>query len=521
MGTLSMSLTGVGTDALPGIYPEIRFAQGEVSGNVSSPKVLFIVPKTTGGSATAGTVVYPIGSIDDAETLGGTGGPLRRMYKRFQAVCPNGNVFAVFPAESGGTAASDTVTFAGATIANGGSIEYTILGDTIVVPFATGEAYDTVIAERFKTYLNLRTDLPVTAARGTAGTSGVVTVTYRVKGTDGNAVRHRVRVVQTATSGLTVACGVAALAGGLTDETYTTSLATIIASDYDLIVPGINPTGVADIRLGLCAAQVIAQALPSVNIREQLIYGYGGTPANAVTVMAGVVNTVGCANYPRCQCIAQENSEWEPREIAAHWAAVRYTYEFASTKPWYNYNGYGVRNSQEIWQVPAPYAGGDYPTSAEQKSMIAGGVTPIAVAANGRTYVVKSVTGSTDIRVRDTNKVTVSDWFVDAVTTKYAAKWSSASLQDDPVNANDEVKDPNSLTPNRLKNLTIKPVYLLGVEMGILETAKTTTAVTGDMYACATGIDPVVTTRINARCPLHVIPCADVFGLLVTENSAA
>jgi hypothetical protein len=299
---------------------------------------------------------------------------------------------------------------------------------------------------------------------------------------------------------------------------WTTALATILADKYDFIVPVVNPTGASNVRIGALKTQVVGQALPSVGIRQQVIFGHTGSAANAVSLAAEASN--GPGNNPRFQLAWQKTSEWEPHELAAHQAAVRYNYEKGGS-PWRNYDSYG-KGVNDIWNVPKQYSQASYPTSTEIATAIAGGVTPIATTATGKTYMVQSCTCSTDIRVRDTNKVSVADKFADDLAVRYGSQWANASLQDDPVNDND-VPPPNSLTPSRLKGLTIAPLYLLysDSDHGWLESDKTRNKTTGDIVACRTGIDPVNKTRINAACPLHVTPCAHVFAALVTENSAA
>jgi len=78
----------------------------------------------------------------------------------------------------------------------------------------------------------------------------------------------------------------------------------------------------------------------------------------------------------------------------------------------------------------------------------------------------------------------------------------------------------NVCTPDRLKTLTIAPLYKQYANDGWLDSAKTLDSTSGDMVACTTGIDPNNATRINARVPLHVTPLLHQFAALVSENSA-
>jgi phage tail sheath gpL-like len=510
MGTLALALTGF-SSVLPGQAMEVRFAQGQVSGDASVKRVLFIGAKTSAGTATPDTVVYDLQSENEAITYFGAGSKIHRMVRRFLEVCKSAKICAIAATESGGSVATDAVTFAGAAGSNG-VVSYTLCGDTITLVIPNGQsAADSATA--LIALVNLQTHWPVVASSGGAG---IMTVSAKIKGTDGYQIRHH---VSTTTTTQTVACGAANLAtAGATDEVYTTVLSTIAAADYDYIVLGVNPKTTTNVRIGDIREQVVSQALPSTNIRQQLIYGCSLSPANAVTLASQ--STDGPANQPQCSCINLENSEWEPMELAAWAAAIRYNNEAGTNQCWANYDSYGIVGLTTC-PIPKPYSAADYPSPTEQAAMIVGGVSPIAVDALGRCYLVQMVTCSTDVRVRDVAKVTVSYKWCDDLAVRYATKWVSCGIQDDTTNENYQ-PPPNVVTPDRLKTLTIQPLYMMYADKdhGWLDSAKTLTAITGDMYTCATGIDPVVATRINAITPLHVMPLCHQFNCLVTENSA-
>jgi phage tail sheath gpL-like len=506
MSTLSLALTGFST-LLPGTYIEVKFAQGQANGASASKKVLFIGAKTTAGSATTDTIVYAIGAEADAITYFGAGSKVHRTARRFMHACPDAQCFGIVAAESVGAIATDNVTFAGVA-GSAGVVTYTLCGETIQVAIPNGTAA-AASGALFTAMVNLQTHWPVVAVDGGAG---VVTINAKIKGTDGNHIRHR---ISTTTTTQTAACGATVLASGATDEVLTTVLASILADDYDYIVLCANPTAAANVRLGALATQVINQALPTTGIRQQVIFGSSVSQANAVSLSAGVLTTAGPANNPRFCHVYQENSEWEPMELAGYVAGVRFATE-AGSNPWANYDSWGLHTG-EACAIPKQYANGDYPTRTEQATLIAGGVTPIAVNTLGKTYIVQMVTCSTDVRVRDVAKVTVADAFADDLAVRYNTSGYTA-LQDDPVNEGDVPK--NVCTPSRLKNQTIKPLYIQYVANGWLHSAMTLDGATADILACTTGIDPVVNTRINARIPLHVMPLCHQFAALVTENSA-
>lgn len=503
MGTLSLSLTGVAANwAVPQALIETQFAAGTLLGDPSTPKVLLMGVKTSSGSATPDTQVYgPLGSEADVVTYFGSNSPIHMQYKAFAKVCKTAPIYAIAVTESGGTAASQTITFASAATA-AGKVSITIAGRVIEYAFASGDAYDTGIAEGVKNAINAHADLCVTATR----LNGVVTCTYRTKGTNGNWVQIR----GTITSGVTTTCtvGAAKLASGATDETYTTALATIVATEYKYILGAINPTSGSDARFAAISAQLITQALPTSGIRQQTIVCTADSLANATTFVTAY-------NKARNQVILHRASEWEPLEVAAHLAGVRYNLE-TGNDPGVSYDGYG-KGVNDIWFVPAAYSQSNDLTSVEQQTAISVGLTPIAAGDARKSYVVMSCTAAgADPRIRDTSKVTVTDRFAADLGARYGSQWPRAKVADNQI---DGVKPypANVCTPARLKSITISPLLVDYRDRSLIVEVDGTT---GSLASTATGIDPVVTTRINARIPIKVTPLLHQFAALVSEVSS-
>lgn len=507
MGTLTQSITGLASsDPVPGYYPEVAFAQGEVTSNSSIPKVLFIGPKLSSGTATANTV-YQLGGSSDADAYGGTGSPVHRAVRKFTSVCKSANIYAIFTVEATAGVTADNRLIIANTATNSGVISYTLCGETIQVGVSSGDTA-TAIATDLVAEINLQTNWPVVAVKGTGAT---VDVDAKLKGTDGNAIRHRVAITNGITT--TIVASTATLVGGTGADIVSSALTAIEPSKYDYIIPCNNITGTADARIGLIKTQILAQALPSVGIRQQVIVGHSGTVNAAVTFTAAAN---GCGNSPRFQTVWQQTSEWEPIEVAAQFAAVRFNSEIGN--PVYNYDFYGL-GVNDIWNVPVQYSAADFPTRAELQTAIASGLTPIA-EQGGKSYVVRACTASTDVRVRDTSKVTTADKFTADLGARYVSQWAKANVQDDPANSNVQVA-PNVCTPSRLKTLTIVPLYVNYANAGWLDSDRTFDATNGDIAACATGIDPNNGTRINARIPLHVTKLLHQFAAYISENSSA
>lgn len=508
MGTLALALTGLTTgNPTPGAFFEIRFAQGQVQGSTSLKKVLFIGEKTSAGTATENTIVYPLTSELDAITLGGTGSKIHRAFKRFSQVCKSALCYAVFPTEGSGTNASGTITLATQTTSLQ-VLSITVCGETISVAIPSGTTA-IAAATLAVAQINLQTHWPVTAANGTSD-SPVITMTARTDGTDGNHIRFRCSI---SSGAMTATASGGTLTTGATDGVLTTALTAILPDRYNYIVPCINPTTTSDARIGALVAQVDAQLLPITGIRQQVIVCSNASVSNAAT-FAAAAN--GSNNKPEVQTLWQKNSEWEPYEIAAHFAGVRFNSE-TGADPGVSYDGYG-QLANDKWLVPKPYLDSDRPSSSDIQTALSGGLTPIAVNAQGKTYVVMSCTSSTDVRVRDTCKVTVAYQFVDDLAARHAAMWSRAKVQDDPVNDNNQPA-ANVATPKRVKDYTIAPLYMDYAKRSLLDSDKTLDSVNGDIVACAVGIDTIVKTRINAQIPIHVTSLFHQFAALVSENS--
>lgn len=503
MASLSLSLTGVASNwYVPQSLIEVAFAQGVLLGDPSTPKVLLFAPKRSTGTATVETVYGPIGSEAEIVTLTGAGSPIHRQYKAFTQVCKTAPIYIVCPAESGGTAASDTVTLA-TTATAAGTLSYTVCGRTVQVAISTGDAYDTVIAEALKNAINADTSLPVAATRS----NGVVTVTAKVKGTNGNWVRHRASITGTGV-GTTVTVANAVLQSGATDETYTTSLAAILATKFDYILPGVNPTSTSDARFAALSAQVQAQALPTTGIRQQVIAATAESLSNATTFVTAY-------NKARNQVLLQVASEWEPMEVAAQFAGVRYNLE-TGNDPGASYDNYGT-GVNDLWFVPAAYASSSDLTAVQQNTAISVGLTPVAAGLARKSYVVMSVTGAgADPRVRDTAKVTVADRFAADLAARYASQWPRAKVADDQA---DGAKPYPAIvaTPARVKANTIVPLLRDYQDRSLVIEVDGTT---GSVASTAVGVDPVVTTRINARVPIKVTPLLHQFAALVSEVSS-
>lgn len=508
--TLALSLTGLdASNPIPGIYAEIRFAQGQSSGDFSAKKVLFIAPKTSDGSITVDTqVVGPLNGEDDAATYCGARSIARHAVGRFMSLNKSAQVYVVCPTAATGTAAVEVVTYTTTATANGVA-RLILAGRTIESAIVSGDTV-TTIAAAMAVAINNHTDLPFSATSAL----GVVTITASVAGAEFLSGRIRAQIVGTGV-GTTVSpttdiqfgsSGVGAAALGAGTISYTTALATIAGSDYDYIVPCVQ----ADAPLDALLTQVNTLAEPSTGFRQKVIVGACLTPSAATTLAA-------TQNQARERLV---NSEENPEPcwlVGATVAAVMSKNEVSD--PAFNFDGYGSKTGQPF-PLQRPYNDSAIPTTTEIKSMLNNGVTPIAVNQAGQPYVVRSVTtyhknGSNfDYRVRDSSVVTIADAHTDNLVASLAAA-PFTKITSDPTNPS---KQPDKVfaTPARVKTI-VEQQIARSLDSGWLDPAKETAMI--DAIQC--GADPVVASRMNISNPIYGAVMLHQHALLVKESSAA
>ena len=129
-------------------------------------------------------------SADDVGNKFGFGSQIHRMALAMSRVNPGvflqgGGIYAFpIPEESGGTAASDTVTFTGGPATSAGTFYFSIGGDTIQVAVSVGDTV-TNVGDAYDTAVAAKQNLPITSSNA----AGVVTNTAKGKGTYGNFIK--------------------------------------------------------------------------------------------------------------------------------------------------------------------------------------------------------------------------------------------------------------------------------------------------------------------------------------------
>jgi phage tail sheath gpL-like len=203
-------------------------ANAQLQGN---NRILVLGQMLTAGTATANNPVL-VSSYPQAVGLFGQGSMLANMFFTLFQNNTFTEKWALPVADNGsGVAAVGTLTLTGPATATGVLSIY--LGGVLVsVPVAVGDTATTMAAS-VVTAIGANLDLPVSAA----STAGVVTITYKNKGTVGNAFDLRMNY-SGSTAGEVIPTGVTAtfvqLASGATDPVFTTAIGNLPEQVYDL-----------------------------------------------------------------------------------------------------------------------------------------------------------------------------------------------------------------------------------------------------------------------------------------------
>lgn len=502
--TLGLSLTGLSSGyPVPGTYVEVIFAQGSAAGDLGAKKVLLLAPSTSAGTIVQDTEIYgPISTVDEAELKGGPGSPLHRMAKAFLAVNKDSQVYLCAPTRSAGTAATLAVTVA-TTATGAGVAKILFCEESIEFSFITGDT-PTIIADGLTAAFNAKTHLPATCGN----VAGAITLTAKLSGPEGNALRAQCEITSGVASTITVTTETA-FSSGATAASLTTALATILAQRFQLIVPYTHTGTGTDAQLVALSTQVNTQAQPLSGIRQKVIAGVALAPSTAVTLAQSI-------NRPRTDVVNFRACPVEPWVVAATYAAACANKYFSN--PSASLDGYGG-GADDSFPLPAPRGAASNFTPTEQALMLYGGVTPIGITSGGAPYIVRPITsyslnGSTaDYRVRDTHRVWVADYMADSLSARLSTtRWEK--LSEDPPN---DVQPPAVVcTPKRAKGL-VEQLVSDAVDETHLDLAKKNQT----LLELAVGIDPLNPTRLNIRLPVYSANLIHQTASIVAESSAA
>lgn len=471
---------------VPGVYLKLSLGVGARAGGADPQFVVLFGNKTSAGTATVETE-YDVFDEDQARSLFGAGSELFWMAKAAFAANPGVSLKCQVVTESGGTAASATLTVTG-TATSAGTIGITVLGEEIEVAYASGDAQN-AIAAACNTAINNKSDWPVTSGVST----NVVTATCRQKGPRGNFISWRARVIDG--TGVTVATsGSGFLASGATSDDPQTSLdvQTAVKRRF-LVAPYQDATQLAKFK-----SHVDAQDEPEAGNPKVVVASSVDTLANATTVATGL-------NQPRMQLNWLEKSDLPPSMVAAAVASFRAGDE--SSDAAHNFDG-------EIIPGLLPhYNKADIPSSSEMDSALNNGLTPLTSTPSGEVVIVRSVTtksqdsaGKPDYRVLDSHKVAVPDAIADDLELQIADTFGGTKASKDPPDG--QSPPPGVTTPKMVKDLIYARLKNAETELGYLDSG----SVDERINSLVVELSTVVNGRFNIVVPLDVIELAHQFA---------
>lgn len=460
-----VNLTGLGASYLiPGLdYVEILFGTGDASAANKQHKVLFLATKSSAGSGSVETLygpdtIVPMATAADASALFGPGSPAHIAVRRFMELNQSTPCYVMVPSTPSGTAASATFTVSGASATAPGYIRFwKDRNEFVEESFATADGYAD-LADRLADQINSRDYWPFTAS---AAVSGVVTLTHKVVGVNGNQSRFMCKVFGSGT-GMSVSPSVStALSSGAGVISYTNVLAAIAQEEHYYICPESSDAT----SLGAVKTQIATQALATNGRRQRLMAAGVDSLANTITIANGL-------NDARCEMLQLYQSDWPAIEMLGHWAANVTLQEekLGSSGIAYNMSLYGnTPESSAFWFLPAPLSESK-PSEAQQNSAILNGISGVRVRS-GRTVLLDRVTSKSlngvniDSRIKETGKVLACDRFADDLVAKFVARFSNKIISED---LDEDARVPQGVVMPRQVRETVKEVVVRYKDMGLL-----------------------------------------------------
>ncbi len=393
---------------VPGAFGETKFGQSPIKFGTSANKILICgLKNASGGNLALDTEVRRLYSKEDAVAAWGAGaeGHLGAM-AAFNAIAgmDGAEIYGCAPTGAGGSTATCTITVTGPATANG-TIKITVAGEEFEVAVTNGDTANTVAAS-INTKANTVANLCATSGVAT----NVATLTSKWASIRANQIA--IYVDTTLAPGITIALGGAGAAltsttnivgryfgGGAGVETLTTLLGTLFPQRYQFICPAQNDAT----SLALWEAQIDAKAGPLENRIERIgvasSLNFAGATSLAQTTL----------NEERAQLMWLEASENLPFAVACAFTAIRAVTEAVDPNASYDdVEVKGIRGQRMQGYWVSGYTA--------QQAALDVGVTPLESRADGKVYVVRSITtrcldgAQPDYRVLDTSESYVPDW---------------------------------------------------------------------------------------------------------------
>lgn len=380
-----INLTGVDrSNPEPGFKREVRFNQGPAGGVSLSRSAVILCNKlasvgdtSVDGLGDALNTPIPIyGGEEEVIARAGYHSEAYLLYKLFCSVNKDTLVhLCIVPLGSGaGTFDCTIAVVSPATAATQTCVlRVYIHGDVVEVPVAVGDSPATVATAAIAA-INAKLEWNVVAS---SGGSGVITITSSMAGTRHDWALTKARFSFSKSCGLSATKG--SVTAGSTDDDQTTAVANLANySNYYHVNPKIRTTAVSatDNGIGEHLAVIADMWSAPVGKSAVLIAGSTGTPSQSTTVGVSM-------NSEKAFLVCAENNDWSPAQLATHFASILAQAELSDRAP--NLAGYGL-NSGDKMLVPPPFLPGDRPTTAEIKTLLNNGCTPIKFSGNGKSY---------------------------------------------------------------------------------------------------------------------------------------
>lgn len=457
---------------VPSLLPEIAIAVQLGVG--ATPARSSFRPVLLGNKLAAGlasnSVAIEVYGPDHANVQFGARSELARMARAWFKIAPRGRLWACPVAENGsGVAATAELLFA-TTATAGGVVRITIndrsIPEVVVNSGDTASAVASAVNAAIAAYDE---ELPVTSGVSTA----TVMLTAANVGPRGNDIRVLCEIVPSGTAavGTTVALngGTAAAqvdgrlgAGAGTSGTdfvpgsgaddFTAALAAVYAADFDFLGCACSD----DTNRGLVKAHVTGASAISEGRRRVAVCG------SIESTLATVIADATGANEPRFQIKHLKGAFNGTGELAAAYLAA-HIYGDGRLRGIAQKTSAKQNGLQLYPAIRAPLVA-DYTTSHEKRTLLAGGVTPLAASALNPGYaeVVRPVTtrtlavsGATSYAVIDPSKVRVADEVARRWGAFAAEAYADKNLAPDPTDPDaapsaDDVVWPSAMREDAL-----------------------------------------------------------------------
>ena len=453
----------------PGVYAEWNTKLAVRNLPTNRQRVLLIAQHTTNlGAVSALTDVYSAAEV--AERYG-AGSQAHLMADAAIKAYANAALSIITLADhSAGVAASGKITITGNATTQGVLRVGIGNADVLMVPVAAGDSADTV-GKAVKAAIAAQPGLPVSAAEA----AGVVTITAKNKGTEGNAIR-----LLAACTAAGISTTVTAMASGLVNPDIAAALNAVAAEGHHIIACGINDeTNLLKLR-----AHLDTVASPMEKRWAIGVYGQTGTLAQATTL-------AGRLNHGHIVSAWYRGTPSLPCELAAAFAAVMASEEDpARPLNTLALNSIGVCESK------------DKTMRTEQENALYNGVTPIETSPAGtQAQIVRAITtytktanGTADESLLDVTTVRTLIYVSRACVDRIALRFPRDKLSD--------------RTPPRVRSELID-VLMRCEELEILE------RVEENLPKLIVERDLQNTGMLNCRIPSDVVNGLHVVGMVV------